>query len=425
MKLLYYTYRKLSLWLLFLMAVWGALFYYAIIDEVMDETDDSLENYAQIIINNALMDPSVLETEGNLMSFYFFHPLSEEEGRNHRDIYYDSFIYVESEDEEEPVRVLRTAFRMPDGHYYELELMISTLERDDMVEAMLWYLGALFVLFMLVTIVGIHLILKKIFEPLHRLVAWLQNLNPSQEVVPLDNSTKIKEFQLLGETAMEMAGRSHKAYEEQKQFIENASHELQTPLAIARGKIELLIESESLNEEQMQEIEAIYNTLGRAVKLNKALLLLSRIENGQYAEAEDVSMDDLLDNVLPDLEEVYEHKQITVRRLQGEAPFVAHCNPALAQMLVSNLVKNALFHNLEHGKLVVRTSAQGMELVNSGDEPLCADKLFKRFAHSTERKQGSTGLGLAIAYSIAQASGLELSYRWEEGMHVFAVVKKR
>lgn len=202
MKLLYYTYRKLSLWLLFLMAVWGALFYYAIIDEVMDETDDSLENYAQIIINNALMDPSVLETEGNLMSFYFFHPLSEEEGRNHRDIYYDSFIYVESEDEEEPVRVLRTAFRMPDGHYYELELMISTLERDDMVEAMLWYLGALFVLFMLVTIVGIHLILKKIFEPLHRLVAWLQNLNPSQEVVPLDNSTKIKEFQLLGETAM-------------------------------------------------------------------------------------------------------------------------------------------------------------------------------------------------------------------------------
>ena len=125
MKLLYYTYRKLSLWLLFLMAVWGALFYYAIIDEVMDETDDSLENYAQIIINNALMDPSVLETEGNLMSFYFFHPLSEEEGRNHRDIYYDSFIYVESEDEEEPVRVLRTAFRMPDGHYYELELMIS------------------------------------------------------------------------------------------------------------------------------------------------------------------------------------------------------------------------------------------------------------------------------------------------------------
>ena len=320
MKLLYYTYRKLSLWLLFLMAVWGALFYYAIIDEVMDETDDSLENYAQIIINNALMDPSVLETEGNLMSFYFFHPLSEEEGRNHRDIYYDSFIYVESEDEEEPVRVLRTAFRMPDGHYYELELMISTLERDDMVEAMLWYLGALFVLFMLVTIVGIHLILKKIFEPLHRLVAWLQNLNPSQEVVPLDNSTKIKEFQLLGETAMEMARRSHKAYEEQKQFIENASHELQTPLAIARGKIELLVESESLNEEQMQEIEAIYNTLGRAVKLNKALLLLSRIENGQYAEAEDVSMDDLLDNVLPDLEEVYEHKQITVSRLQGEAP---------------------------------------------------------------------------------------------------------
>ena len=60
MKLLHYTYRKLSLLLLLLMAVWGVLFYYAIIDEVMDETDDTLENYSEILINNALMDPSIL-----------------------------------------------------------------------------------------------------------------------------------------------------------------------------------------------------------------------------------------------------------------------------------------------------------------------------------------------------------------------------
>lgn len=425
MKLLSYTYRKLALLLFLLMAVWGVLFYYAIIDEVVDETDDTLENYGEILMESALHDPSILETEGSLMSFYKFTPISEEEGRHYRQVFYDATVYIELEDEDEPVRVMCTAFRMPDGQYYELKLMISILERDDMVEAMLWYLGALFLLFLICTSIGIQLVLKGVFRPLHRLLDWLHCIQPGKEVPPLDNPTKIREFRQLSDAALDMGNRSYKAYEEQKQFIENASHELQTPLAIARGKIELLVESESLNEEQMQEIEAIYNTLGRAVKLNKALLLLSRIENGQYAEAEDVSMDDLLDNVLPDLEEVYEHKQITVSRLQGEAPFVAHCNPALAQMLVSNLVKNALFHNLEHGKLVVRTSAQGMELANSGDEPLCADKLFKRFAHSTERKQGSTGLGLAIAYSIAQASSLELSYRWEEGMHVFAVVKKR
>ena len=87
MKLLHYTYRKLSLLLLLLMAAWGVLFYYAIIDEVMDETDDTLENYSEILINNALMDPSVLETEGTLMSFYKFRPISEEEAEAYDEKY--------------------------------------------------------------------------------------------------------------------------------------------------------------------------------------------------------------------------------------------------------------------------------------------------------------------------------------------------
>ena len=97
MKLVYYTYRKISLLLFVLMAVWGVLFYYAIIDEVMDETDDTLENYSEILINNALMDPSVLETEGTLMSFYKFRPISEEEAEDYDEKYYDSTVYIESE----------------------------------------------------------------------------------------------------------------------------------------------------------------------------------------------------------------------------------------------------------------------------------------------------------------------------------------
>lgn len=423
MKLLHYTYRKLSLWLLALMAVWGVLFYYTILYELMDETDDTLENYAQIIINNALYDESVLETEGNLMSFYYFHPLSVEEGENYRDMFYDSLVYVESEDEHEPVRVYRTAFRMPDGQFYELELMISTLERDDMANAMFWYLAVLFVLFLCCTAIGTRLILQKIFRPMNQLMDWLQHLHPGAEVPPLENATNIREFRLLGEVACDMANRSHKAYEEQKQFIENASHELQTPLAIARGKLELLAESEGMTEEQLKELDAIYATLGRAVKLNKALLLLSRIENGQYAETEDVCVDELLDELLPDLMEVYEHKQINLERVKGEQPFVIRCNASLAHILVTNLVKNALVHSPEGGRLVVETSAASLVVKNSGTVPLDASQLFKRFAHSVDRKKDSTGLGLAISEAIASGCSLRLMYRWEEGMHVFSLVK--
>ena len=424
MKLLSYTYRKLALLLFLLMAVWGVLFYYAIIDEVVDETDDTLENYGEILMESALHDPSILETEGSLMSFYKFTPISEEEGRHYRQVFYDATVYIELEDEDEPVRVMCTAFRMPDGQYYELKLMISILERDDMVEAMLWYLGALFLLFLICTSIGIQLVLKGVFRPLHRLLDWLHCSQPGKEVPPLDNPTKIREFRQLSDAALDMGNRSYKAYEEQKQFIENASHELQTPLAIVRGKVELLAESEGMTEQQMEQLDEIYATLGRAVKLNKSLLLLSRIENGQYTEMEDVSVDEILDELLPDLMDIYEHKQVRLIRKREEQPFIIRCNHSLAQILVSNLVKNSLLHNREGGELQVLTTPTSLVIKNTGDVPLDGEKLFRRFYHGMDGKKDSTGLGLAIARSIALSSSLKLTYEWQDGMHTFRLVKE-
>ena len=424
MKLLSYTYRKLALLLFLLMAVWGVLFYYAIIDEVVDETDDTLENYGEILMESALHDPSILETEGSLMSFYKFTPISEEEGRHYRQVFYDATVYIELEDEDEPVRVMCTAFRMPDGQYYELKLMISILERDDMVEAMLWYLGALFLLFLICTSIGIQLVLKGVFRPLHRLLDWLHCIQPGKEVPPLDNPTKIREFRQLSDAALDMGNLSYKAYEEQKQFIENASHELQTPLAIVRGKVELLAESEGMTEQQMEQLDEIYATLGRAVKLNKSLLLLSRIENGQYTEMEDVSVDEILDELLPDLMDIYEHKQVRLIRKREEQPFIIRCNHSLAQILVSNLVKNSLLHNREEGELQVLTTPTSLVIKNTGDVPLDGEKLFRRFYHGMDGKKDSTGLGLAIARSIALSSSLKLTYEWQDGMHTFRLVKE-
>lgn len=424
MKLLSYTYRKLALLLFLLMAVWGVLFYYAIIDEVVDETDDTLENYGEILMESALHAPSILETEGSLMSFYKFTPISEEEGRHYRQVFYDATVYIELEDEDEPVRVMCTAFRMPDGQYYELKLMISILERDDMVEAMLWYLGALFLLFLICTSIGIQLVLKGVFRPLHRLLDWLHCIQPGKEVPPLDNPTKIREFRQLSDAALDMGNRSYKAYEEQKQFIENASHELQTPLAIVRGKVELLAESEGMTEQQMEQLDEIYATLGRAVKLNKSLLLLSRIENGQYTEMEDVSVDEILDELLPDLMDIYEHKQVRLIRKREEQPFIIRCNHSLAQILVSNLVKNSLLHNREGGELQVLTTPTSLVIKNTGDVPLDGEKLFRRFYHGMDGKKDSTGLGLAIARSIALSSSLKLTYEWQDGMHTFRLVKE-
>ena len=357
------------------------------------------------------------------MSFYKFQPISEKEGRNYREKFYDSTIYIEIEKEYEPVRVMQTAFRMSDEQLYELTLMISILERDDMVRAIFSYLGVLFLLFIICTSIGIKRVLTNVFSPLHKLLDWLHNLHPGTEVPPLNNPTRIREFQQLSEAAVAMGNRSYKAYTEQKQFIENASHELQTPLAIVKGKIELLAESENLTQQQMQELDQIYATLGRAIKLNKSLLLLSRIENGQYAETENVSVDELVDSILPDLMDIYEYKQIHLSRVHGKHPFIIQCNSALAHILITNLLKNSLLHNQNNGELTITTTDHSLTIQNTGNAPLDSNKLFHRFYRAANHKE-STGLGLAIAHSIASASSLLLTYEWHDNMHCFKLVEK-
>ena len=423
MKLLHYTYRKLSAFFLLMMVLWGALFYYTVIDEVEDETDDTLQNYAHILIKHVLEDASLLQTKGDLMSFYEFRPITEEEGRSYRERFYNATTYIEIEDEYEPVRVFRTAYRMTDGRYYELTVMLSTLEYDDMMEAIFFYLALLFVAFLILTTLGIRTVLKGVYHPLNRLMEWLHAVKPDQKMEPLDNPTAIREFRELTTALVDLTNRSYKAYEEQKQFIENASHELQTPLAIARTKIELLAET-ATDEQQLKELDAVYNTLGRAVRLNKSLLLLSRIDNGQFADKEDVDAVALIDSILPDLEDIYEHKQIQVSRRLDAGPLVFHGNRALLHILISNLLKNALQHNRVGGVLQIETDASTLTISNNGEQALDATKLFSRFYHEVKGKEDSNGLGLAIARSIAQASSLRLSYRWEDAMHCFSLVKE-
>lgn len=419
MKLFNYTFGQISILLLVLMSLWGIFFYHAILEEVIDETDDTLENYRDIIVRNALQDPSVLETKGTLMSFYSFRLIAEEEAINYKERYYNSTVHVEND--EEPVRVMKSSFMMADGRHYELTVMISTLEREDMIEAILLFLFTLYSLLLISLIIVTRVVLKKAFRPLDRLLAWLGSVQPGKQAPALVNDTKILEFNRLNEAAVNMSNRSYKAYLEQKQFIENASHELQTPLAIARGKIELLAENESTTEEQMKELDVIYNTLGRAVKLNKSLLLLSRIENKQFADTEDIVLNEIVDHILPDLLEIYKSKQL-ITTCDDQGKFFFKGNTTLAQMLVTNMLKNALAHNVEGGKLHIFMDRDSFIVKNSGIVSLDKEKIFQRFYYAQTEKKDSTGLGLAIAKSIATSYDFKLYYTWD-GMHCFCLNK--
>ena len=121
MKLLHYTNRNLFIFVSLLMGIWGVFFYFAIIDEIMDETDDTLENYREIIVSKVLDNPDLLVMEDNILHSYAIRPLTDEEAEDYDERFYDSTIYVETEDEDKPVRVMKSCFRASDDKFYELE----------------------------------------------------------------------------------------------------------------------------------------------------------------------------------------------------------------------------------------------------------------------------------------------------------------
>lgn len=420
MKLIQYTNRTLCLLLFFLLGVWGVFFYFAIIDEIMDETDDTLENYREVIVNKVLMNPELLETQENIMNSYTIRPITDKEAEEYEEEFYDSMAYIETEDEFEPVRVMKSCFLASDDNYYELEIRISTLERDDMVEAIFKYLLTLYALLLLCIILGTYFVLRKSFKPLHKLLRWLDGVVPGKPVPALDNETKITEFRKLNESALAMSRRSEQAYQEQKQFIENAAHELQTPLAISRGKLELLAEGQNLSEGQLTEIDELYRTLGRAVKLNKSLLLLSRINNGQYPDKAEVNINELSRDLLPDLMDIYEHKDIKLT-VDEEGECIVNMNESLAQILISNLLKNAFVHTVEQGEVKVIIDKYSFTVTNSGGKALNPEKIFQRFYRADMDKKESNGLGLAIVQSITKLYGMSISYSYADGNHTFVL----
>ena len=119
----------------------------------------------------------------------------------------------------------------------------------------------LYVTLLICILIVSEVVFRKSLTPFYKLLNWLNQFTLGGKNLPLDNPTKIKEFRRLNETILKMTRRNEEMYSQQKQFIENASHELQTPLAICRNKLELLAERPDCTEGQLEEIE---DKIGRA-----------------------------------------------------------------------------------------------------------------------------------------------------------------
>ncbi|MBR6538308.1 MAG: HAMP domain-containing histidine kinase [Bacteroides sp.] len=404
---------------------WAVFFYLGIMSEVNDEVDDSLEDYSELIITRSLAGKELPAHDSGSNNQYYLREVDESYVRSRQAISYrDSMIYIKEKKETEPARILTTIFKDKENRHYELSVFTPTIEKRDLQEAIFHLLIALFATLLIAILVINIWVFRRSMKPFYQLLDWLDKYRLGQENKPLDISTYTTEFRKLNETVKRYATHSEEIYRQQKLFIGNASHEIQTPLAVCQNRIEMLMEDESLNEEQLSELAKTYQTLEYVSKLNKSLLLLSKIDNSQFADATSININELLHRYMDDYQEVYDYKNIQVT-LDEKDNFRLQINDTLATMLITNLLKNAYVHNNENGTIHIEIGKDYITFSNSGDlQPLDEKRIFDRF-YQGKKKEGTTGLGLAIVAAICRQCSLAVNYRFVNNKHEFHVTNNK
>lgn len=418
-----YTNRYIIITILVIMAIWALLFYAVLMDEVYDNVDDGLKNQKIEIIREAYANLDILNNTREFgINQYRILP-GDAADFTDRNRFTNELIYMPYDEEDEPYRVLRTGFYSKEGDPYLLEIRTSTVEEDDFLINLAISLTILYLVIVLSILVVNHLILTKAWRPFTRTLSNLSNyrFGDMSSFQPVE--TEIKEFNELNRQISLMIQRNESVFSEQKRFLENASHELQTPLAITINKLDLLLQDDELSESQLVKIAEAKQSLHRMVSLNKSLLMLSRIDNHQYKEIEEVNFNELTKRLLQEVEDFVNFREIKFN-LTEDAVFKTFCNPDLAAILISNLLRNAIKYNTNPGEIGIQVSSNTLEICNpSNSGALNPQYIFERF-HKGYQDSQSNGLGLSIVKSIVETySNLDIIYRFENNFHIFSLVR--
>jgi hypothetical protein len=397
----------------------GVLFFFALDKVVNQNIHEMLESRkAYIILNLQQNEPitDLLESPDHSI----FIKRVEKTGEYKR--FSDTLAYDQEEKELIPFRKMTFSAHSGDQHY-QVVLLQSLLESEDLQMVIVSFMTGLFGLVLLALFFLNGWLSNKAWNPFFKslsvLITWKIGEN---QAVSFDR-TGISEFDQLNSTLENMMQKIQADFVNLKEFTENASHEIQTPLAIIKSKLEMVLQDKTLNDQQHQRIHAAFESANRLSKLNEALLLLSKIENRQFVDSSEIDVCKLIQSRLEYLEELFALKQIEVTvRLESQVTF--NMNSLLADILINNLLSNALRHNIEKGKITVLSENQKITISNTGREAeMDVSRLFRRFAKQTTTSE-SNGLGLAIAHEICNNYNLELNYHYLNGMHNMAIKQK-
>lgn len=258
---------------------------------------------------------------------------------------------------------------------------------------------------------------RQLWRPFYRTLEEIRAFDlGSHTAVELEHSN-IAEFEELNASIRRLLDSNIAIFRQQKEFTENAAHELQTPLAIVQSKLDLLLQDVDVTSGQSRVIEETNNALSRVSRINKNLLLLAKIENQQFLEKEQINMGEPLQDILYLLSGLLEERTI---ESDIDPVCMVEGNRILVEIMLTNLLMNSLRHTEPDSKIRITLAQRELAVANSGSHPLDITKLFRRFGAASSQTPGS-GLGLSIVKEICCRYNWTVDYQFAEQQHIFAI----
>jgi signal transduction histidine kinase len=331
--------------------------------------------------------------------------------------FFDTVYINPKEKEQQAGRAVSCLIKL-NGENYFTTITLSREDTENLIQIIGLITLGLTVGLLLILFLANRYLLNGLWKPFYMTLIKLRSFNIYDKDELHFSNTRVDEFNELNDTVQTMSSKVKSDFLRLKQFTENASHEMQTPLAVITSKLDTLIQDESLKPDLYDQVNDIYAATGKLSRLNQSLLLIVKIENNLIEDVEELRLDILITEKIKQFHELLIDNGIEVISGIAEKQIVG--SKYLVEILLNNLFSNAIRHNTKNGHIIIRLNNRELIFQNDGQpEPLNADQVFERFQKG--KKSEGTGLGLALIKNICTKYGWQVTYFYSNALHGFRI----
>jgi len=312
---------------------------------------------------------------------------------------------------------------LQDEQYYQVSILQNQSQSDLLIKKIVIMNVGFAMLFFLIMFFVNRQSIKSALSVFYSTIRKLEDFELSKAQNLSLETADVQEIKKLNEVFEKMATQIYNDFEAQKEYTENVSHELQTPLAIISSKADELMQADNLSKEQMEQLALLLETTNRLSKINQALIFLTKIDNRFYTQGSSFSLNDLIKEKLQIFDVAIQEKELKLELDLLDITQV-YMNPYLAETLIINLIKNAIIHNTSGGVLCIQLSNNTLSISNNGSPLSFPEKdIFKRFVRSENSKK-NLGIGLSIVQRICELYTFKIAYSYFSE-HQFKIIFKK